>query len=46
MTVTRGKHRTFVGKDIEFKDIGTAELSMDEYIAECIQIYNLYFEMR
>ena len=39
MTVTRGKRHTFVGIGIEFKDDGTVALSMDEYIAKCINIY-------
>ena len=40
MTVKRGKQHTFVGMDIEFKDDGTVELSMDDYIKECVDIYD------
>ena len=38
--VTRGKKHTFVGIDIEFNANGTVILSMDDYIDECINIYN------
>ena len=40
MMVTRGKKHTFVGVDIEFNANGTVTLSMDDYIDECINIYN------
>ena len=39
MTVTRGFRHTFVGVDIEFTKEGTVKLSMDDYINECIKIY-------
>ena len=40
MTVKRGKKHTFVGIDIEFNEDGTVSLLMDEYIQECIDIYD------
>ena len=41
MTVKRGNKHTFVGIDIEFNSNGTTVgLSMDEYIEECINIYD------
>ena len=39
MTVTRGNKHTFVGIDIEFNEEGTVNLSMVDYIDECIDIY-------
>ena len=39
MTLTRGYEHTFVVIDIEFNQNGTATLSMDQYIKECVQIY-------
>ena len=39
MTVTRGKRHTFVGMDIEFQADGTVALSMEEYIKECVSLY-------
>ena len=39
MTVTRGAKHTFVGIDINFRGDGTVMLSMDQYIKECINIY-------
>ena len=39
MTVTRGSKHTFVGVDIEFMNNGTVKLSMDEFVDECISIY-------
>ena len=39
MTVTRGHKHTFVGVDIEFNNNGTVSLSMDEYVNECIKLY-------
>ena len=35
MVVTRGEKHNFVGMDIEFKDNGTVEILMKEYIKEC-----------
>ncbi len=40
MMITHSKRHTFVGMDIEFKQNGIVELSMDNYIDECIQIYS------
>ena len=39
MTVTRGKRHMFVGMDIEFQADGTVALSMEEYIEECVALY-------
>ena len=39
MTITRGIKHTFVGVDIEFIGNGTVVLSMDDYVKECINIY-------
>ena len=39
MTVTRGSKHTFVGVDIEFMNNGTVKLAMDEFVDECITIY-------
>ena len=39
MTVTRGTKHTFVGIDIDFQGDGTVMLSTDQYIKECINIY-------
>ena len=39
-TVHRGKTHTFLGIDIHFKGDGTVELSMDDYIIECIKAFN------
>ena len=39
MTVTRGTKHTFVGVDIEFLKNGTVQLSMDDYVQECIDKY-------
>ena len=36
MTVTRGKAHNYLGMAIEFKDNGTVEIPMKEYIKECI----------
>ena len=40
MTVKRGKKHTFVGIDIEFNEDRTVSLSMNDYIQECIDIYD------
>ena len=40
MTVTRGRNHTFVGVGIEFTTNGTVKLSMDNFVNECISIYN------
>ena len=39
MTFTRGKTHNFVGMDLDFKDNGTVEILMQEYIKECIVIF-------
>ena len=39
MTINRGKRHTFVGIDIEFNENGTVTLAMDDYIQECISLY-------
>ena len=39
MTVTRGCKHTFVGVDVEFIGNGAVSLSMDDYVEECIQLY-------
>ena len=39
MTVTRGKVHNFVGMDMEFKDDGTVEILMKQYILECIKVF-------
>ena len=38
-TVRREKKYTFFGIDIQLKDDGTVELSMDNYITECIETF-------
>ena len=43
MTGTRGKKHTFVGMDIEFKEDGKVELSMREYLQECINTFGEAF---
>ena len=40
MTVTRGKNHNFVGMDKEFKNNGTVEIRMEEYIKEYIATFN------
>ena len=39
MTVSRGKMHNFVGMDLEFKENGTVEILMKEYIKECIEVF-------
>ena len=36
MTVTRGKQHTFLGMDITYTSVGTAEVSMRQYLEEAI----------
>jgi len=40
MTVKCGTRHTFIGMDIEFKTNGTMESSLDDYVNECIKLYN------
>eukprot|EP00560_Eucampia_antarctica_P006493 CAMPEP_0197824012 /NCGR_PEP_ID=MMETSP1437-20131217/1329_1 /TAXON_ID=49252 ORGANISM="Eucampia antarctica, Strain CCMP1452" /NCGR_SAMPLE_ID=MMETSP1437 /ASSEMBLY_ACC=CAM_ASM_001096 /LENGTH=107 /DNA_ID=CAMNT_0043423477 /DNA_START=345 /DNA_END=668 /DNA_ORIENTATION=- len=40
MSVTRYESRNFIGMDISFKDIGTVKTLMQEYIKECIKVFN------
>ena len=39
MVVTRGKTHNFVGMDVVFKDNGTVEITMKDYIKECFEAY-------
>ena len=39
MVVTRGKSHNFVGMDVVFKDNGTDEILMKDYINECFEAY-------
>ena len=38
-TVHRGKKHTLLGIDIQLKDDGTVEISMDDYVTECIETF-------
>ena len=40
MTVTRGKAQNFVEMDLKFKNNGTVEVLMQEYINECIETFD------
>ena len=40
MTVTRGKEHNFVGIDLVFKEDGTVEIFMKEYIKEYIDTFD------
>ena len=39
MVVTRGKSHNFVGMGVVFKDNGTVEIMMKDYINECFEAY-------
>ena len=39
MVVTRGKYHNFVGMGITFKENGTLEVLMNEYITECFEAF-------
>ena len=39
MVVTRGKVHNFVGMDVTFKENGTVEIIMKDYIAECFEAF-------
>ena len=39
MTVKRGNKHTFVGMDFEFKESGKVEISMKDYLTECIETF-------
>ena len=39
MVVTRGKEHNFVGMDMTFKDNGTIQVLMKDYITECFEAY-------
>ena len=39
MTVTIGNEHTFVAMDIKFKDDGMYDISMNDYVNECVDIF-------
>ena len=39
ITVSRGKAHNFVGMDLKFKDNGTVQILMQEYIRECFEAF-------
>ena len=43
MTVTRREAHTFLGIDIKFLEDGTSEISMEQYIKECIESFGVFY---
>ena len=41
MTVTRGKEHVFLGMDIRYRENGTAEIRMKEYVKEAISEFGM-----